>query len=490
MRKFKRNIFWNIIINPLTAVLYWIFCFHLYSLCQYGRKQKNLPILAICIFSFIIVFGIAVFKAGKAEENSQADKSGIGKENRFKRTLMGFSLICFMAITTYYGALIYQSAQAFEGKLSWFIDDMKHKRTIKLEHDNLYSDGIQGLFDELNAKLELPDELYLSTSFNLHFTPDGTIQTIDTFFYGWDEYGNKRSYLINYDRKKSEKMTVYQDNTVTGARDEEKLLAPMVTILNHIPLQEVINSWQESEYGILYYGMRQWGGNSDGIIYMDAQGNTRVADSGQSNIRGYTVSLFVPGKEEEIMPARYLQVDNLESPDFIVAEEEKQISQTRNSAEEFHLSDKEGFRLNVVDAALGKRYYALEGSSDNGKTWNVINPDPFQGQGGGAAGIVFLNSNLGFMALSHNGGDEAELYRTEDGGKTIKRVELPYSVMEENPNPDEPFDFPSMPYEEDGILKMLIGQGADGDYHGGSKALYRSEDQGITWEFVEEVGVQ
>lgn len=80
------------------------------------------------------------------------------------------------------------------------------------------------------------------------------------------------------------------------------------------------------------------------------------------------------------------------------------------------------------------------------------------------------------MALSHNGGDEAELYRTEDGGRTTTRVELPYSVMEEKPNPDEPFDFPSMPYEEDGTLKMLIGQGADGDYHGGSKGLYQSTD--------------
>lgn len=89
----------------------------------------------------------------------------------------------------------------------------------------------------------------------------------------------------------------------------------------------------------------------------------------------------------------------------------------------------------------------------------VINEDPFLGQGGGAAGITFINSNLGFMALSHNGGDEAELYRTEDGGRTTTRVELPYSVMEEKPNPDEPFDFPSIPYEEDGTLKMLIGQG-------------------------------
>ncbi|WP_125143389.1 hypothetical protein [Clostridium transplantifaecale] len=106
---------------------------------------------------------------------------------------------------------------------------------------------------------------------------------------------------------------------------------------------------------------------------------------------------------------------------------------------------------------------------------------------GGAAGIAFITPELGFMALSHNGGDEAELFRTEDGGRTTKRVELPYSVMEEVANPDEPFDFPEMPYEEDGILKMLIGQGADGDYHGGSRALYQSEDQGITWDYVREI---
>lgn len=490
MRKIKWDVFWRFMINPLTAVLYWIFCFHLYSLCQYGRKQKNLPILAFCIFLFMVVFCVAVFKAVKVEKNLQIDKGAIEKGRPFRRYLMGITLICFMVITTYYGTLIYQSAQAFEGKLSWFIEDMKDKRTVELEHDNLYSDGVQGFFDDLDAELELPDELYLSNSFNLHFAPDGAIQTIDTFLYGWDEHGNKRSYLITYDRKKSEKITVYQDNAVQGARDEDKLLAPMIAIFNHIPVEDVVNHWQETEYGILYYGKRQWGNNSDGIIYMDSQGNTRKADSSQEDISGYTVSLFVPGKEDMITPARYLQVDNLESPDFSAGEEHDQISPKRNSAEEFYLSDKEAFRLNVVDAALGTRYYSLEGSTDNGNTWNVINSDPFHGQGGGAAGITFINSNLGFMALSHNGGDEAELYRTEDGGKTIERVELPYSVMEENPNPDEPFDFPAMPYEEDGILKMLIGQGADGDYHGGSKALYQSADQGITWEYVEEVGVQ
>ena len=44
-----------------------------------------------------------------------------------------------------------------------------------------------------------------------------------------------------------------------------------------------------------------------------------------------------------------------------------------------------------------------------------------------------------------------------------------------------------MPYEQDGTINMLVGQGADGDYNGNSKVLYQSKDQGITWEFIKEV---
>lgn len=44
-----------------------------------------------------------------------------------------------------------------------------------------------------------------------------------------------------------------------------------------------------------------------------------------------------------------------------------------------------------------------------------------------------------------------------------------------------------MPYKEDGILNILVGQGADGDYNGNSSALYQSNDEGITWEYIREV---
>ncbi|HBC99778.1 MAG TPA: hypothetical protein DC053_11200, partial [Lachnoclostridium sp.] len=154
-----------------------------------------------------------------------------------------------------------------------------------------------------------------------------------------------------------------------------------------------------------------------------------------------------------------------------------------NPDEEFQFEHGGRFRLNVVDAALGSRYYALEYSDDGGKSWLVENQDPFLGRAGVAAGITFINDKLGFFCLSHNGGDEAELFRTDDGGKTTEPVQLPYSVMEKEPNQDSPFDFPQMPYEEDGILKMVIGQGADG----AQEVLYQSEDGGISWEFVKEI---
>ncbi len=43
-----------------------------------------------------------------------------------------------------------------------------------------------------------------------------------------------------------------------------------------------------------------------------------------------------------------------------------------------------------------------------------------------------------------------------------------------------------MPYEKDGSFNVLVGQGSDGDHNGGSKALYKSKDNGITWQYINE----
>lgn len=102
---------------------------------------------------FAAVFFAAVFRAAKAEREPQAEDGVIENRKPFGKKLMWISFMGFAVITLYYGPLIYRSAQAYEGRLSWYIDEAKHKRSVELGHDKIYSDGIQGLFDDLGEKI-------------------------------------------------------------------------------------------------------------------------------------------------------------------------------------------------------------------------------------------------------------------------------------------------------------------------------------------------
>lgn len=146
------------------------------------------------------------------------------------------------------------------------------------------------------------------------------------------------------------------------------------------------------------------------------------------------------------------------------------------------------YRMVIVDAAAGSRCYGLLKSTDDGETWQVSTLSPFGQQLGMGIDFTFLNENFGFATLMHNGGDEADLYVTEDGGNTYEAVVMEeYMVTLEDGFTYNPYDYPQMPYEEDGIIYVLCGQGADGDYAGGDAAglaLYRSTDGGHSFTFV------
>lgn len=147
------------------------------------------------------------------------------------------------------------------------------------------------------------------------------------------------------------------------------------------------------------------------------------------------------------------------------------------------------YRMVVRDAALGSRLYSLLKSTDGGNSWQMSSSDPFDQQLGMGIDFTFLDENLGFATLAHNGGDEADLYITEDGGDTYQNVILEgYTITLEDGYTYNPYDFPRMPYAQDGLLYVLCGQGADGDYNGGDSAglaLYESADGGHTFTFVE-----
>lgn len=147
-----------------------------------------------------------------------------------------------------------------------------------------------------------------------------------------------------------------------------------------------------------------------------------------------------------------------------------------------------GYRMVVLDAALGSRMYGLLKSTDQGESWQVANRDPF-GSTGMGIDFTFLDEEFGFATLMHNGGDEAELYVTEDGGKSYEMAVLQgLTVTLEDGYVYNPYDYPQMPYMEDGRLYLLCGQGADGDYNGGdgaALALFESTDHGHMFVFKE-----
>lgn len=404
------------------------------------------------------------------------------------------AIILIVFITLFYGAKIYHSAINYNGKLSWIIQDLKDERNVEFKNNDIYKDGIEGIFTDINEKIHMPERLYVSDGFKLYFDSDGIITYFDTFLYGKNDKGELESYLISYDSNKSKKITVSLNRNVNADYNEDKLLKPLIDTMKVIPLKNTVSKWRSNKYGILYYGKRSFGYNTEGIIYINSKGERKSPNIVSSEIVGNTVSVYVPGKEDIDIPVRYILVDNFnklnktEQLKPLEPDNDERFYGINKKTEEFYLSDKVGYRLGVTDAELGSRFYALYGTKDAGATWKVINGDPFSGWSGGAAGITFLNDKLGFLALSHSGGSYADLYRTDDGGLSYKKVELPeVKIKLDEEKTYNPFDFPGMPYKEDGILKVLVGQGSDGDYNKVSNALYESKDEGKTWKYVKEV---
>lgn len=152
------------------------------------------------------------------------------------------------------------SAVPFNGKLSWVINELQSSRRVRLVHNNIYEDGLDGILEDIRGKVDLPEKLCLVNSFNLHFRADGTVETLYTFVKGFDENGNfVDSYLISYDAADSDKITIWLGGAADMEFAQEKDLEPLLEAMRVLPLKETVENWQEDIYGILYYGERSWG---------------------------------------------------------------------------------------------------------------------------------------------------------------------------------------------------------------------------------------
>ena len=199
------------------------------------------------------------------------------------------------------------SAVPFNGKLSWVINELQSSRRVRLVHNNIYEDGLDGILEDIRGKVDLPEKLCLVNSFNLHFRADGTVETLYTFVKGFDENGNfVDSYLISYDAADSDKITIWLGGAADMEFDREKDLEPLLEAMRVLPLKETVENWQEDIYGILYYGERSWGYSTEGIRYLEPDGSVSYPGAyAPAEIKGFSVSVFCP-ENEAVTPVRYL----------------------------------------------------------------------------------------------------------------------------------------------------------------------------------------
>ncbi|MEH7347628.1 glycosyl hydrolase [Gottfriedia acidiceleris] len=485
MRGKVKRILKSLLTNPIFLIGYWIFGLKLASICKYGSIDKNLPIF---VLSMVILLWVILFTTIKIIKNSEYKPNKLTNLKAWKY----ISIILFVSITLLYGVNIYKSGTNFNGKLAWYIERLKNQRSVKFEQNNIYKYGVKGIFEDINKKRTLPKKLYIVNNFSLKFNSDGTIISFDTFVYGKNDNGKVESFLITYDKNKSENIIIHLNGYAAPNFNDDKLLEPLIETVNVIPIKQAVSKWNQNQYGLVYYGKRNWGYNTNGIINIDQDGKEYSLENASSEIIGYTVSLFVPGMNQAITPIRYNLIGDPKwnqpstHPNRATSREKK--ADITNTNEQFFLSKEVGYKLNVADKALGSTFYSLSKTTNGGNTWTVINNDPYSGTVGGASGIVFLDDKIGFLGAVNPSSNEGALYRTDDGGISFKKLNFtPHEVKLENGQSIMPFDTPGVPFETSGVLSILVGQGSDGDYNGNSSELYQSVDKGQTWKFVKEI---
>lgn len=220
--------------------------------------------------------------------------------------------VCLLILVTVLGAgLVVRSGTSYNGRLSWFLEDLWDTRYVELEHDNVFEYGIDGILEDIRNKIKLPKKLSLENSFSLHFAPDGTILSIETMVNGFDYEGNfVDSYLISYQRERSDKIKIILHKITKSSYKEEKDLGRLADAMKVIPLQTITGRWEQTEYGILYYGVRTWQDSDENVIYINSGQEIREANTvyrENEEHTGYSISLYCPEKEN-ITPYRYLYV--------------------------------------------------------------------------------------------------------------------------------------------------------------------------------------
>lgn len=501
----------------ISLALYLFDLYLVWRLCQNGMARVPAILLICGAIGFAASFTCWLLhrkRAGKVSKaisdvtvRPQTHGSHRRSVTKASKTMLCVELVIAIIGTIGFGSGIVYSAIPYNGALSWRINELLQKREVRLRHTDFFESGAQGVVEDLDAKLNLPEKLYITDEFKMTFDEKGTIATISTFLYGKDQQGNTDTYLVDYDAGKSKDMTVRVGGEANPDYKDDHQLEPLMQILQQADCKRQVTSWSQDEqsdiFEILYYGRRSFA-SEEGLKYVagDADGDgvesgknefDKLRDGGE--ISGFEMSLHVPARKE-LTPVRYMIDPKYISQDTLGDQQEKQQTEDAKTAQSwtvgedgtmhFFLDDQRGWRLSITDAAAGSRLYSMERTQDGGKTWLSVNEDPFSRDAGVAEGLLFFDDNVGIAGLTGPSQTASRLFRTTDGGATFSLIQLPMDTVTSLPNLAQKlhftaadYDYLAMPEKAGDTLTLKVTT----EYADEAGILFTSQDAGATWKF-------
>lgn len=506
----NRKKYWIILLNPIFLILYGYGFSVVSDFCKYGNVSHRLPLIAKLFLTgflwFILWTAIYLILKKKAERSTNSKKS---------RYLFVAELTILFLITGFYGLKIYEAAQPYNGKLGYYLNDLKTRKEVTLNDSerNFLENGLDGILEALSKHcgLDIDQPLYTANTLTIGVDQAGCIQTLDAFLYAFNEGGNLRTWLISFDASKSKKMSVSLGKNANTTYLEQEQMIPLLHMIDALRSSSLPASLGMSQnnsdfsedqplFFLKYSGYIQ--GGYDANWYLVEPKNVLSTEDGYY-LTNYPAPLYGAVNEgfllhiyqEERKLATIatdigssetisdIQKREQEAAEIEKAKELGTTTTSDNGTMTFYLNDTSSMSLIVIDAALGSRFYAFQNGS-------IYNEDPFSGRIGVAESVYFLDESVGFILLTIATQDDSCMFYTRDGGQTFTQILLPVSDGEKDmagnawEYTSKDLDYIFTPaLGDDGCLYVAVSYDSTGKNY--MSMIFRSEDQGQTWQYLE-----
>jgi beta-lactamase regulating signal transducer with metallopeptidase domain len=144
----------------------------------------------------------------------------------------------------------------------------------------------------------------------------------------------------------------------------------------------------------------------------------------------------------------------------------------------FPENNQEGYLLGVIDKAVMQVYCILYKTEDGGKSWRQVEMDTAGTEHRQTYDFSFVSNKEGYVAIYSFSNDTPCMLRTEDGGVTWEPVQFSEEIID--------FCQAFAPvYDGDKYIVFVGKEGSSRDK--GEKACYESSDGGKTWDYTGQV---